>query len=67
MKYHTFKTDKKQRDEFINRCKIGKTGQYPQSDSQFHTTGHNLHFCELKLVSIIWVWYTFLQFYKVAK
>ena len=47
MKYHTFKTDKKQWDEFINGRKIGKTGQYPQSDSQFHTTGHNLHFCRL--------------------
>lgn len=67
MKYHTFKTDKKQWDEFINGCKIGKTGQYPQSDSQFHTTGHNSHFCRLKFFSIIWVCYIFLQFYKVAK
>ena len=67
MKYHTFKTDKKQWDEFINGLKIGKTGQYPQSDSQFHTTGHNLHFCRLIFFSIICVCYRFLQFYKVAK
>lgn len=28
-----------------------------KSDSQFHTTGHNSHFCRLKFFSIIWVCY----------
>lgn len=30
--------------EFINRCKIGKTGQYPQE--------HNLHFYEQALLAV---------------
>lgn len=32
------------RKGFVNRCKTGNIGQYPQGNNQLHSTVHNFHF-----------------------
>lgn len=47
-------------------CKTGKTDEYPLSNNQYHSTGHNLHFYGWELFVLLSVFYNFSLYRVVA-